>query len=75
MIFVTHSGLLSSIEAMHFGVPVIGVPISFDQILNAKKSVAAGYSITVEISYNLAQDLKHAIMEMLIDQRLAFNTF
>lgn len=57
---------------MHFGVPVIGVPISFDQILNAKNSVANGYSISVEMTYNLAQELKHAILEMLIDKRFGF---
>lgn len=57
---------------MHFGVPVIGVPISFDQILNAKRSAVNGYSITVEMSHNIAQELNHAILNMLKDERFAY---
>ncbi|CAB3233302.1 unnamed protein product [Arctia plantaginis] len=29
-LFISHGGLLSSIETIHFGVPIIGVPLLFD---------------------------------------------
>lgn len=59
--FISHGGLLSSIETVHFGVPIIGVPLLFDQIINVNKAVASGYAIKVDFTYDLAKDLKAAI--------------
>ena len=36
---MTHSGLMSTQEAVHYGVPMIGVPIFGDQFLNIRLSV------------------------------------
>lgn len=72
LIFISHSGLLSFIEAMHFGVPLIGVPISFDQILNAKRAAVSGYSIIVQMNYNLSIELKFAILGMLKNKKVYF---
>lgn len=74
MIFITHGGLLSSIETVYFSVPTIVVPIFFDQFLNAKRGADNGYSITVEWSYNLAQDLKRAILDIIHDTRYGVKT-
>ncbi|KAL0818874.1 hypothetical protein ABMA28_008191 [Loxostege sticticalis] len=60
-LFITHAGLLSSTEAVHFGVPVIGVPISYDQYININSAVDRGYALQVTLSYNLPKDLKSAI--------------
>lgn len=68
-IFVTHGGLLSSIEAVHYGVPIIAIPIFLDQFINSNRASVRGYGIKVDLSYNLAQDLKSAIQEMLTDQK------
>ncbi|KAJ8711856.1 hypothetical protein PYW08_008810 [Mythimna loreyi] len=65
--FITHGGLLSSIEAVHFGMPIIGVPVFFDQFTNIKKAVENGYALTVPLSHNLPKDLKAAIDVMLKD--------
>lgn len=59
--FISHGGLLSSIESVHFGVPIIGVPILFDQHVNVNKAVANGYAIKVDLDYDLPQKLKAAI--------------
>ncbi|CAH1636144.1 unnamed protein product [Spodoptera littoralis] len=67
--FLTHGGLFSSIEAVHFGVPTIGIPVLFDQITNVNKAVLNGYALKVELSHNLAEDLKAAINVMLSDGR------
>lgn len=69
VLFITHGGLLSSIETVHFGVPTISVPIFFDQSVNSARAAANGYSITIHWSYNLAQDFKQAILEILQDKR------
>ncbi|XP_028177815.1 2-hydroxyacylsphingosine 1-beta-galactosyltransferase-like [Ostrinia furnacalis] len=60
-LFITHGGLLSSTEALHFGVPIIGVPISYDQFLNIEKAVTRGYALQVALSYKLPEKLRSAI--------------
>ncbi|KAJ8709297.1 hypothetical protein PYW07_009123 [Mythimna separata] len=65
--FITHGGQLSSIEAIHFGMPIIGVPVFFDQFTNIKKAVENGYALTVPLSHDLPKDLKVAIDVMLKD--------
>ncbi|KAJ8709298.1 hypothetical protein PYW07_009124 [Mythimna separata] len=65
--FISHGGLLSSIEAIHFGMPTIGVPVFFDQFTNVNKAVENGYALRVPLSHNLPKDLKVAIDTMLKD--------
>lgn len=67
LFFISHGGLLSSTEAIHFGVPTIGVPIFFDQFLNVNRAVTKGYAIYVPLTTNLPHDLKPAIETMLSD--------
>ncbi|KAH9636335.1 hypothetical protein HF086_012600 [Spodoptera exigua] len=68
-IFLTHGGLFSSIEAIHFGVPTIGIPVRFDQNTNVNKAVLNGYGLKVTLSYDLSKDLNTAINVMLNDDR------
>ncbi|CAH1636140.1 unnamed protein product [Spodoptera littoralis] len=65
VLFITHGGLLSTTETIHFGVPTIAIPVFGDQFINVKKSVARGFTLQVDLSYKLAADLKVAIEEML----------
>ncbi|XP_063381791.1 UDP-glucosyltransferase 2-like [Cydia fagiglandana] len=65
LFFITHGGHLSAIETVHFGVPTIGIPIFFDQFININKAVANGYATKVDLTYNLHNDLKIAINNML----------
>ncbi|KAM3962164.1 UDP-glucosyltransferase 2-like [Aphomia sociella] len=69
LFFITHGGLLSSTEAVHFGVPTIGIPIYFDQFLNVNRAVTKGYAISVPLTFNLPNDLKSAIRTMLSEPR------
>lgn len=68
-LFITHGGHHSSIESIHFGVPVIGMPVLFDQKLNVNKAVATGYAIKVDLGYDAPAKLKEAINTMLTDQK------
>lgn len=71
LFFVTHGGYLSSIEALHFGVPIIGVPVYFDQFININKAVKKGYALMAELNVNLARNLQEPIQKMLTDSRYA----
>ncbi|KAG7309344.1 hypothetical protein JYU34_005291 [Plutella xylostella] len=73
MLFITHGGLGSSTEALHFGVPIVGVPISFDQFLNINRAVSKGYALSVKLSYNLHNDLKVAIDTIATDPSFKSN--
>ncbi|XP_013166389.1 PREDICTED: UDP-glucuronosyltransferase 2B2-like isoform X1 [Papilio xuthus] len=65
ILFITHGGVISKIEAVHFGVPTIGIPVYGDQFANVDSSVMKGISIKVNVSGFLARDIKNAIVEML----------
>ncbi|CAG9793353.1 unnamed protein product [Diatraea saccharalis] len=69
VVFVTHGGLLSSTESIHFGVPIIGIPIFFDQFLNINKAASNGYAIRVPLNYELPKNLEVAIQTMLSDPK------
>lgn len=69
MLFISHGGLLSTTETIHFGVPIVGVPVFADQFLNVKKAVNKGFALEVQLTYNIAEDLKVAIKEMLFNPR------
>ncbi|XP_013139528.1 PREDICTED: UDP-glucuronosyltransferase 2B15-like, partial [Papilio polytes] len=65
VLFITHGGLLSTTEAVHFSVPSIGIPVFFDQNFNVDQAVRRGISLKVMLSENCHIDLKNAIQEML----------
>jgi glucuronosyltransferase len=47
-LLITHGGLLSKHEAVHRGVPMVGIPIYGDQALNMAKVVSAGLGVLLE---------------------------
>ncbi|KPJ17977.1 Ecdysteroid UDP-glucosyltransferase [Papilio machaon] len=65
ILLISHGGLLSMNEAIHFGVPLISIPVFYDHLYNADKSVSRGIGVKVDLTDNLADDLKLAIHEML----------
>ncbi|XP_049885630.1 UDP-glucosyltransferase 2-like isoform X2 [Pectinophora gossypiella] len=71
LIFISHGGLLSFMEAVHYGVPIIGLPIYLDQFVNVNKAVAQGYALKVDLNMKLPQNLKKALHVMLKDNSYA----
>ena len=67
VLFVTHGGLLSVTEAIHFAAPLITIPVFADQFLNANRAQAKGYAVKVDLSYHLHEDLKVALDKVLGD--------
>ncbi|GBP42150.1 UDP-glucuronosyltransferase 2B15 [Eumeta japonica] len=65
VLFITHGGKLSTIETIHYGVPVIGIPIFGDQFANMDQAVHKGYGIKVDYEEDLAKPLKATLDEML----------
>lgn len=48
--FITHGGIFSLQEGIFRGVPMLGIPIYSDQMLNMKRAETAGYAITLHLS-------------------------
>ncbi|KAM3962074.1 UDP-glucosyltransferase 2-like [Aphomia sociella] len=65
ILFITHGGLLSTTETVHFGKPIIGIPVFGDQFTNIGRAVKRGFARKVTFSYNVVDDLKVAIKEVL----------
>ncbi|KAG6458622.1 UDP-glucosyltransferase 2 [Manduca sexta] len=64
-LFITHGGQLSTTEAIHYGIPVIGVPVLGDQHINMKSVVEKGFGVKLDLAEDLADNLKGALYEVL----------
>ncbi|XP_026325740.1 UDP-glucuronosyltransferase 1-2-like [Hyposmocoma kahamanoa] len=68
-LFITHSGGLSTIEAVQYGVPLLAVPVFGDQPGNARRAEQAGFARVVPYEPTLAPKLEIALKEMLGNDR------
>ncbi|XP_045456776.1 UDP-glucosyltransferase 2-like [Melitaea cinxia] len=64
-VFITHGGLLSTLESLKFGVPVIAIPVFGDQPSNAMRCVREGHALMVTFSSDMGEELRAALNEML----------
>nr|XP_023012474.1 UDP-glucuronosyltransferase 2C1-like [Leptinotarsa decemlineata] len=64
-LFITHGGLLSTIETIYYGVPVLALPVYGDQRINSAKAVAGGYALSLSISELTEKDVSEALYELL----------
>lgn len=60
-IFITHGGLLSMMESLHYGKPIIGIPFFNDQKLNVAKAESQGYGVTIDYDSLTEESLKNAV--------------
>ncbi|XP_013139725.1 PREDICTED: 2-hydroxyacylsphingosine 1-beta-galactosyltransferase-like [Papilio polytes] len=63
--FITHGGQLSTTEAIHFGVPVVGIPVMADQHVNMRSVEIKGFGILVKLAEDMAPKVKIAIEKVL----------
>ncbi|GAB0090002.1 hypothetical protein DMENIID0001_046330 [Sergentomyia squamirostris] len=63
-LFISHCGLLSSVEATYYGVPVLSTPIFWDQFVNAHHLVKAGLAEQFNIVDFTTEEVKDLILKM-----------
>jgi glucuronosyltransferase len=64
-LFLTHGGLLSTLEAAYHGVPLIGIPLVFDQNGNMLQAERKGFAKPLEFMGLTEETLESSIHEML----------
>jgi UDP:flavonoid glycosyltransferase YjiC (YdhE family) len=63
--FISHGGFLSTVEAVYYGVPIIGIPIFGDQKHNIASAVESGYAVTIPLDNLSEESLSWALNEVL----------
>lgn len=72
-LFITHSGLLSTQEAIWHGVPIIGFPVFADQNQNINYCVKMGVAKKLSIAEIKSNDLVEAIRQLMTDPSYRVN--
>lgn len=60
-VFITHGGILSMMEAVQYGRPVIGMPFFNNEKLNVARAVSQGYGVSLDYDTLSEDSLKSAI--------------
>lgn len=71
-LFISHGGLSGLFESVDAGVPVLGVPLFYDQPRNIQSLVDLGMALSLDISNITDTIVSSAINRLLDDQRYNF---
>lgn len=69
MLFITHGGQLSKVEALHFGVPVVSIAQFYDQHKNSEFYVQKGVGVKIARTDVSGETMSAAIREVLGKRR------
>jgi UDP:flavonoid glycosyltransferase YjiC (YdhE family) len=67
--FFTHGGLFSLLETVYHGVPIVSLPIFFDQDANAAAAVANGFGVILQLRGLTAEKLHKALSTVVYDPK------
>ncbi|KAM6156502.1 LOW QUALITY PROTEIN: uncharacterized protein O8D03_013959 [Erethizon dorsatum] len=68
-LFVTHGGINSVMEAIHHGVPIVGIPVCFDQPENMVRVKAKKFGVSLQLKMLTAETLALKMKEVIEDKR------
>uniref|UniRef100_A0A2A4JYW3 UDP-glucuronosyltransferase n=1 Tax=Heliothis virescens TaxID=7102 RepID=A0A2A4JYW3_HELVI len=66
--FISHSGMLSTSEAMHCGVPLVSVPLFGEQFANGRSAVESGLGVLLDVLTLNVHVLEDALKTILQEQ-------
>jgi UDP-N-acetylglucosamine:LPS N-acetylglucosamine transferase len=69
LLFVTHGGLLSALEATYEGVPRVVMPFFGDQQMNAQKVFESGVGLFLNYYSANSREISDVIKTVLTDER------
>uniref|UniRef100_A0A182YIH4 UDP-glycosyltransferases domain-containing protein n=1 Tax=Anopheles stephensi TaxID=30069 RepID=A0A182YIH4_ANOST len=62
---ITHGGLLSMMETVHYGKPILGLPLAGDQEILVNRAVEAGYGLKLDYQNVTEEGILEAINQIL----------
>uniref|UniRef100_A0A182T6B9 Uncharacterized protein n=1 Tax=Anopheles maculatus TaxID=74869 RepID=A0A182T6B9_9DIPT len=62
---ITHGGLLSMMETVHYGKPILGLPLAGDQEILVNRAVEAGYGLKLDYQNVTEEGVLAAINQIL----------
>lgn len=71
--FITHGGLLSMLETVFHGVPIVTIPVFCDHDADAAKAEIDGYAIKLEVSELTPEKLLRALKAVIQDPKYKEN--
>lgn len=74
LLFISHCGLNSVTEAIYFGVPLICIPINWDQYDNAALIKSKGFGLVLDRRHLTEDSIHSAITEVLDNTTFKNNT-
>jgi UDP:flavonoid glycosyltransferase YjiC (YdhE family) len=72
-LFISHGGLLSTIEAVYHGIPILGIPIFGDQQMNIADAAINGYALKIDIGQLNEEQFSNVISEILTNPKYRDN--
>ncbi|XP_020804450.1 LOW QUALITY PROTEIN: UDP-glucuronosyltransferase 2B15-like [Drosophila serrata] len=64
-VFIAHGGLFGTQEAVHNGVPILGMPIYCDQHLNIHQGKKTGYALGLDYRKVTEEELRESLLELI----------
>lgn len=68
-LFITHGGLLSTLETVYHGVPILGIPMFAEQKMNVANSVSLGLGTSLNFRELTEETFLNAINEVLYNPK------
>uniref|UniRef100_A0A1B6DGT0 UDP-glucuronosyltransferase n=1 Tax=Clastoptera arizonana TaxID=38151 RepID=A0A1B6DGT0_9HEMI len=68
-LFISHGGLLGTMEAVHCGVPILGIPLFGDQRHNILQLQSVGFALKVDLANINEEVVSSAVNVMLNDPK------
>ncbi|KAB0798219.1 hypothetical protein PPYR_09212 [Photinus pyralis] len=73
VLFITHGGLLGTIEAVYHGKPIFGLPVFSDQYINAARAKQFGYGRYIPFGEVNENNLRDELREILYNPKYSVN--
>ncbi|XP_022209990.2 UDP-glucosyltransferase 2-like isoform X2 [Drosophila obscura] len=70
-LFITHGGMLSTVESLHYGKPMLGLPCFYDQFRNMDHIRRMGLGLVLSLKEMSASDFKSALRRLLTEESFA----
>jgi glucuronosyltransferase len=68
-LFLTHGGLMGTVEAVHSGVPMVGIPLFGDQEVNIRSYVSEGFAVKLHFNNITKGSVLQALRTVLHDKK------